>query len=55
MLMIVWYDATLQEFNRISIEQSPQKKKTSSYFDKYKQKRDNQDIWMKHFNNIQEE
>ena len=55
MLMIVWYDATLQEFNRMSIEQSPQKKKTSSYFDKYKQKRDNQDIWMKHFNNIQEE
>jgi len=54
MLMVMWYDVTLQEFNRISIEQSPQKKKTSSYFDKYKQKRDNQDIWMKHFNNIQE-
>jgi len=55
MLMVMWYDVTLQEFNRISIEQSPQKKKTASYFDKYKQKRDNQDIWMKHFNNIQEE
>jgi hypothetical protein len=55
MLMVMWYDVTLQEFNRISIEQSPQKKKTASYFDKYKQKRDDQDIWMKHFNNIQEE
>lgn len=55
MLMVMWYDVTLQEFTRISIEQSPQKKKTASYFDKYKQKRNDQDIWMKHFNNIQEE
>jgi hypothetical protein len=49
MLMIAWYDVTLQEFNRLSIHESPLKKKTGSYFDKFKQKRDNQDIWMKHF------
>jgi len=49
MLMVAWYDVTLQEFNRLSIQESPLKKKTGSYFDKFKQKRDNQDIWMKHF------
>jgi len=49
MLMVIWYDVTLQEYNRISIEESPQKKKTGSYFEKFKNKRDNQDIWSKHF------
>lgn len=52
LIMVMWYDVTLQEYNRISIDDTPQKKKTSSYFDRYKMKRDNQDIWMKHFNNI---
>lgn len=52
LLMVLWYDVTLQEYNRISMDDYPQKKKTASYFDKYKQKREDQDIWMKHFNNI---
>lgn len=53
MLMVMWYDVTLQEFNRIAIEQYPQKKKTGSYFDKFKIKQNNQDIWA-NFNNSEE-